>query len=42
VRAYNTAVQRFPSSFVASLRGFAARPFFEATPGSQTPPPVKF
>ena len=42
VREYNTAVRRFPASFVASLRGFQERPFFEATPGSQAPPPVKF
>jgi LemA protein len=42
VREYNTAVRRFPASFVASLRGFRERAFFEATPGSQTPPAVKF
>jgi LemA protein len=42
VREYNTAVRRVPGSLVASLRGFRERPFFEATPGSQTPPPVKF
>jgi LemA protein len=42
VREYNTAVRRMPGSIVASLRGFRERPFFEATPGSQTPPPVKF
>ena len=42
VREYNTAVRRVPASFVASLRGFRERPFFEATPGSQAPPPVKF
>ena len=42
VREYNTAVRRMPGSFVASLRGFRERAFFEATPGSQIPPPVKF
>jgi LemA protein len=42
VREYNTAVRRMPASFVASLRGFRERPFFEATPGSEAPPPVKF
>ena len=42
VRAYNTAVRRFPGSLVASLRGFSERPYFEATPGSEAPPPVKF
>jgi LemA protein len=42
VREYNTAVRRMPGSFVASLRGFRERPFFEAMPGSEAPPPVKF
>ena len=42
VREYNTAVRRIPGSIVASLRGFRERPFFEATPGSEAPPPVKF
>jgi LemA protein len=42
VREYNTAVRRVPGSLVASLRGFRERPFFEATPGSEAPPPVKF
>jgi LemA protein len=42
VREYNTAVRRVPASIVASLRGFRERPFFEATPGSEAPPAVKF
>ena len=42
VRAYNTTVQRFPSNLVASLRGFQARPYFEATPGSEAAPAIKF
>ena len=42
VREYNTAVRRFPANFVATLRGFPERPYFEATPGSEAPPPVKF
>jgi LemA protein len=42
VREYNTAVRRFPTSVVASFRGFRERLFFEATPGSQAPPAVKF
>ena len=41
-RAYNTTVRRFPSSFVASLRGFSERPYFEATPGSEAAPAIKF
>ena len=42
VREYNTTVRRFPASIVASFRGFREKAFFEATPGSQTPPAVKF
>jgi len=42
VRDYNTAVRRFPASVVASLRGFRERPYFEATPGSEAPPAIKF
>jgi LemA protein len=41
VRAYNTAVRRFPGSLVAALRGFSDRPYFEAMPGSEAAPPVK-
>jgi LemA protein len=42
VRAYNTAVRRVPGTLVASLRGFRERPYFEATPGSQAAPAIKF
>jgi LemA protein len=42
VRDYNTAVRRFPGSVIASLRGFRERPYFEATPGSEAPPAIKF
>ncbi len=42
VRDYNTVVRRFPGSVVASLRGFRERPYFEATPGSEAPPAIKF
>ena len=42
VRAYNTAVRSFPGSLVASSRGFRERPFFEAAPGSQAAPQIKF
>jgi LemA protein len=42
VRAYNTRVRSFPASLVASFRGFGERPFFEATPGSQAAPQIKF
>jgi LemA protein len=42
VRAYNTAVRTFPASLVASFRGFREKPFFEATPGSEAAPQIKF
>jgi len=42
VREYNTAVSRFPGSLVASLRGFSARRYFEASPGADAPPAIKF
>jgi LemA protein len=42
VRAYNTAVRTFPASLVASIRGFREKPFFEATPGSEAAPQIKF
>ena len=42
VRDYNTQLRRVPGSLVAGIRGFREKPFFEATPGSQTPPKVQF
>jgi len=42
VREYNTAVSRFPGSLVASLRGFSTRRYFEASPGADAPPAIKF
>src|SRR5712692_10147653 len=42
VRDYNTALKRFPGSMVASFRGFREKAFFEAAPGSEAPPKVKF
>jgi LemA protein len=42
VRDYNTRLQLFPASLVASFRGFKPKPFFEAAPGSEQPPKVKF
>lgn len=41
-RAYNTYVRRFPSSLVASFRGFQQRPYFAAEPASQQAPNVEF
>ena len=42
VRDYNLRVRVFPASFIASLRGFKEKPFFESTPGAETVPKVKF
>ena len=39
---YNTARRSFPTVLVANLLGFAERPYFEAAPGSERPPQVKF
>src|SRR6476469_555082 len=42
VRDYNTRIRLFPGSLVASLRGFREKAYFEAAPGSQEAPKVKF
>jgi LemA protein len=42
VRDYNTQLRIFPGSLVASVRGFREKAFFEAAPGSETPPRVRF
>lgn len=42
VRAYNTAIRRFPSNLVAALFGFTEKPYFEATEGAETAPQVEF
>jgi LemA protein len=42
VREYNTRLRVFPASMVASFRGFKEKPFFEAAPGSEAVPKVKF
>jgi LemA protein len=42
VAEYNGLVQRFPTSIGASMRGRAVRPTFQAAPGSDKPPEVKF
>ena len=39
---YNTAIRRFPASLVASMSGFAARPYFAAEPGAAQAPKVDF
>jgi LemA protein len=41
-QSYNTAVQSFPTNFIAGLSGFTTRPYFQAKEGSDVPPPVHF
>jgi len=42
VASYNALVQKFPTSIGASMRGRAVRPTFEAAPGAENAPEVKF
>lgn len=42
VRTYNTAVQRFPTSMVASMSGYYPMPYFEAAEGAKEVPVVDF
>jgi len=42
VRDYNTKIKLMPAALVARLMGFKEKAFFEATPGSETVPKVKF
>ena len=42
VAEYNALVQKFPTSIGASMRHKAVRPTFEAAPGAENAPEVKF
>ena len=42
VREYNTRLRLFPGSLIAGIMNFRPKAFFEAAPGSETPPKVKF
>ena len=42
VRDYNTRLRLFPGSLVASFRGFREKAYFEAAPGSEAAPKIKF
>jgi LemA protein len=42
VQSYNTSIRQFPVSFVAGLRGFHEKPYFQAKEGSENAPQVKF
>jgi LemA protein len=41
-RDYNTYIQQVPATFIASFRNFKAKPYFEASAGSERPPQVQF
>jgi LemA protein len=41
-QGFNTAVKRFPTVLFAGLMGFQPKPYFEAAPGAERPPEVKF
>ena len=41
-QGYNTAIRRFPASFVASLSGFKAKAYFRGQAGSDKAPEVNF
>jgi len=41
-QSFNTARRTFPTVLIASLFGFAEKPYFQATPGSDRPPQVQF
>jgi LemA protein len=41
-QAFNTARRRFPTVVIASMFGFGEKPYFQAAPGSEKPPQVKF
>lgn len=42
VQSYNTAIKSFPAVLYAGALGFSAKPYFNATPGAETPPKVQF
>jgi len=42
VQEYNTALGTFPTNMLNKMFGFQARPFFNAAPGAEKAPEVKF
>jgi LemA protein len=42
VKEYNTAIRRFPASFIAGMKGLTARESFKADAGAEKAPQVKF
>ena len=41
-RVYNTYIKSFPQNMLAGMFGFAAKPYFEASAGSEVAPKVEF
>ena len=39
---FNTYIRKFPQSFIASMRGFDKKPYFEADEGANKAPTVQF
>jgi LemA protein len=39
---YNTYIKKFPQNFLAGMFGFQPKPYFEASPGADKAPEVKF
>ena len=42
VQEYNTRIRTFPTSFIAGMMGFHAKAYFQAEPGAEKAPKVKF
>ena len=42
VQGYNTTIRRFPTNMLANMFGFEKKLYFEARPGAETAPDVKF
>lgn len=42
LQGYNTAIRRFPASFVASMSGFKPKAYFKGVAGSSAAPEVNF
>ena len=42
VQNYNTTIKLFPASTIAGMFGFSSKQYFQSTPGTEVPPPVKF
>ncbi|MBI4402651.1 MAG: LemA family protein [Deltaproteobacteria bacterium] len=42
VQYFNTRVRTFPHTLIARIGGFPPKAYFEAQPGAETPPKVKF